>query len=793
MSLATHVFTYILGGLTFLPLCLVLLWYLGPEQRDTEAENEERKKFRAGEYEEADDSGVQALKLGWVTVTHEYWQSTEDISLSTQTVADSTDNKSAYLSLYKIANRVEEAETGGNAANGTGSASSLLLGASPGPSLDEKNVKGAIKRHRFYAVLKHGNLFLYKDASLKDVKHVIVLSGQMVTMWPRGLTDGQLFTKHSAICLMKKDWSRRRKLLDSFEYDTVSTQDIFVDENKHNISAPKGSVFLYCDYNIDKEDWYFALIRALKTDTRPGPLNPNIFAKPLHFATADMVDMIQTLYATEGQLHSKWFNALTGRLFLALQRTPAMSAFLENRIAKKLNKIKTPGFLEKFQIRKIDPGTSVPFFTHPCLKEVSPDGTLVVAVSVHYHGSMAIQIATKANIKLGSTFKPREVDLLLSVTLEKLEGQMLFKFKPPPSDRMWYTFETEPAMDLKIEPIISSRQFNYNIITSTIGKKFKEAIRDSLVLPHYDDLVFHNTLGEVYRGGIWDLEARGTDFDTEEVSPPESDAASVSTDVESEKAVPSAAKIRLASTLNDFSKKLKKSKSAQTAATDEQLSDVTNLDSSRNLAPITSTDTLGKKSMNTLKKIGNWYFKDDKKPESPAQSPDIFQRRRAPRKSNADQTVSAASVTNSHAAPAKSSIPSSSFIREGEAVEFPMSADPAAVHSEKEPSLEPHDDKKHPDHAVIRKPSSSFSDTSLLGLYLTQVTPANALAEDAPTPHKPRRKPPPEAMDLEDAGENEKREIESIADESVDDKSLIDESMDTESVEDEQSAGGVWE
>lgn len=754
MSFLPYLYTYVIGGLTFLPLCVVVFYFMHPVHHETPPIEE---KFRAGELEDNARSGVQALKAGWVTVTHEYWLSTEEISLSTQSINDSAESKSAYSSLYKLANKAEEGDSKGS--------STSLSGPTPAsPSSDDKKVKGAEKRHRFYAVLKHGNLFLYKDASLKDVKHVIVISSQVVTMWPRGTTDGQLFTKNSAICIMKKDWSRHRRLLDSFECDTISTQDILATENQHKIKAPKGSVFLYCDYNIDKEDWYFALIQASKADSKPSALNPNTYAKPLHFATDDMIDMIQTLYSTEGQLHSKWFNALTGRLFLALQRTPVMSRFLENRIAKKLNKIKTPGFLEKFQIKKIDPGTSVPFFTYPHLKEVNPDGTLVLSVCVHYHGKMAIQIATKANIKLGNTFKPREVDLLLSVTLEKLEGQMIIKFKPPPSDRIWYTFETEPTMDLKIEPIISSRQFNYNIITSTIGKKFKEAIRESLVLPHYDDLVFYDTFGEVYRGGIWNTEEREQDFDTEEVSQPvefsdsESNAA---TDLDFSKATP---KVRLTNTFNDFSKKLKKTKSTHTVglSEDQFMSDGSVLDNKGEEGE-GDADTIGKKSMNTLKKIGKWYFKDEKKPQTTntlTESPDIFVSRRAPRKSNADLTMSMSSSTSSKSLnlQTKNFISSSSFIRlsGGEYPRSTLSPSKSTLVDTDSASLSMQSETSAAGESSVSTNDELATTNLQADPGPAEISPVLALAEDAPngTHTKMHRKPPPESFESLERGGN---------------------------------------
>ena len=67
---------------------------------------------------------------------------------------------------------------------------------------------------------------------------------------------------------------------------------------------------------------------------------------------------------------------------------------------------------------------------------------------------------------------------------------MLFKLKPPPSGRFWYCYELDPIVNFKIEPLLSSRTLNFNFITNSIEKKFKEAIKESLVYPFWDDIVF---------------------------------------------------------------------------------------------------------------------------------------------------------------------------------------------------------------------------------------------------------------------------------------------------------------
>lgn len=679
MSLALFLIAYVVGGVTLIPLLIVVFIYLHPKQPETETDKliaDQDDGLKAGAIEEEKSTGIEAFRSGWIFVTQSYLESQDEINSSTVSIEN--DSKSAYSSLYKLQQKQQKQEedinggatglgvigafddysdttsiTGSTStlnstltsnttssvsnsngiaasltANGTSSSSSTSSG-SRSNGQNSANLRASQRKHRYFAVMKHGNLFLYKDEKLKEVKHVIVLSSYLVTMWPRNLTDAQLFTKRTAICLMKRDWSRARRLSDtfeSFERDRISVMDIL--NPGSSLSPPKGSFFIYNDLNVDKEDWYFELIKATKIAPKFNidALDPLVHAKTMHFETRNMINLIQTLYSSEGHLQTKWLNAMLGRLFLAFQKTEVLRQFLTQRIYKKLNKIKVPGFLDKFQIVKLHPGNSAPFFTHPHLKEISPDGSVIMSTFVSYSGHLSLQIATKLNINLG--FKPREVDVLLSITLELLEGTVLFKLKPPPSERIWYSFEVEPVLQLKIEPIISSRQLTYNIITNQIDKKFKEAIRESLVLPHWDDLVFYNTSDQFYRGGIWETPApfeerqpqnqegdttslhrtstsigESVDEEAIDTSPPESVRL-----VQTSSSQPTA-KMKLTATLSDFSKRIKKTKSTHTLSVSEEnyLNDGTVLES-----PDPTKSSATGSTMSTLKKIGQWYFKDNK-------------------------------------------------------------------------------------------------------------------------------------------------------------------------------------
>jgi len=94
--------------------------------------------------------------------------------------------------------------------------------------------------------------------------------------------------------------------------------------------------------------------------------------------------------------------------------------------------------------------------------------------------------------------------LVLSVTLKRLEGHVLIRIKPPPSNRLWIAFETMPKMELDIEPIVGSRQVIWGPVLRTIEGRIREVIAETLVLPHYDDTPFTDTLYQEFRGGIWE-------------------------------------------------------------------------------------------------------------------------------------------------------------------------------------------------------------------------------------------------------------------------------------------------
>lgn len=472
------IIAYLLGGVTFIPLVIITFIYLNKKVNNTNTEDENKcnddllitdidPELKAGKYEEK--TGVDVLFSGWISITNQYYYHFTEIK---------------ELGLQDDITILERSQLK--------------------------------RRQKFFVILREGNLFLYKDDSQKsNLLYAISLKDIFVTIWPRytidkePILDASLYTKKTCIGLFRKGAvtiGEDGKTL-KFAKNNIVTTDVANQQDSVTLKTSNANQFyLYFENNMDKEDWYFQLINASKNNASSENntvLNPCISAETAHLNTSDALYLIQTINSTKGQLTTKWLNALLGRLFLSLQGTDSLNQILLEKVYKKLTKINKPGFLDDFVIEKVDVGNSVPFLTNPRLSELSPEGSMKVAADLSYKGSLEIIISTKVNINLGSHFKPREVSLQLSIKVKELTGPLLVLFKPPPSNRLWYAFEKEPVMELDIEPIVSSSKLSYNVITNAIKGKFAEAIKESLVIPYYDDIVFYSTTDEIYRGGVW--------------------------------------------------------------------------------------------------------------------------------------------------------------------------------------------------------------------------------------------------------------------------------------------------
>ena len=485
-SYTTYLIAYILGGVTLLPLVLVLgllhayLTFPCHEThssartdsiRDSRDDAHSLKsstsavslaeKFKRGH--EAD------VAAGYFAVCREYvpgginGKPPERTTPAGAVVA--TESPSVYQSMYRS-----------------------IFDRKQGPSIDSGKGNGkATKRARnvFFVVLRHGHLMLYDDSEQLEVRHVISLGHHNVSIYGEGenIPEGELWIKRNAICLNRKPNVG----------DTASTPKPF---------------YLFSENCSDKEDFYFALLQ--NQEIKPGAQdNP---PRPRRFDTKHIIMLVQKLHSSEEQLQTRWINGLVGRLFLALYKTRDIENYIRRKITKKIARVKKPTFLSGIILQKIDLGESAPHVTNPRLKDLTVDGDCSAEADFKYSGNFRLEIAATARIDLGSRFKAREVHLVLAVVLRKMEGHVLIKFKPPPSNRVWISFETMPDMEMTIEPVVSSRQITYNFILRAIESRIREVIAETLVLPHWDDSPFTDTSDQRFRGGIW------AEDDTEDIA-----------------------------------------------------------------------------------------------------------------------------------------------------------------------------------------------------------------------------------------------------------------------------------
>ncbi|KAM8961644.1 testis-expressed protein 2-like [Pelodytes ibericus] len=80
--------------------------------------------------------------------------------------------------------------------------------------------------------------------------------------------------------------------------------------------------------------------------------------------------------------------------------------------------------------------------------------------------------------------------LLLTVEIQELEGSLAVNIPPPPTDRIWYSFQTPPRVEMKVRPKLGEREVTFIHVTEWIEKKLQDEFQKILVMPNMDDLYF---------------------------------------------------------------------------------------------------------------------------------------------------------------------------------------------------------------------------------------------------------------------------------------------------------------
>ncbi|KAJ8728044.1 hypothetical protein PYW08_016429 [Mythimna loreyi] len=80
-------------------------------------------------------------------------------------------------------------------------------------------------------------------------------------------------------------------------------------------------------------------------------------------------------------------------------------------------------------------------------------------------------------------------DIKLHLEVQALEGRLTFNLPPPPHDRVWLGFRTNPQLVLKARPAVGARTLRFAHITNWIEQKLSKEFEKILVLPNMEDFI----------------------------------------------------------------------------------------------------------------------------------------------------------------------------------------------------------------------------------------------------------------------------------------------------------------
>ncbi|KAK3827624.1 MAG: putative integral membrane protein conserved region-domain-containing protein, partial [Benniella sp.] len=286
-------------------------------------------------------------------------------------------------------------------------------------------------------------------------------------------------------------WSKRNPIWLQYQPNNQTRRST---ESDSSVSSSK-DYYLSMVNCVDKEDLYFTLLRCSRIKlNNPRPFDSTMFDK------SAMNTLIRTIHSDEHQFQAAWLNALLGRMFLGIYKTPQVKDSVFQKLVEKLSRVKLPNILNDIRMKSVQLGDGVPMFTRPKLLSLKPNGDLTMDMNLLYQGGFRVEVEAEAVVTVTKGIRRIKVPLVLVVTLVRLEGRLQAWIKPPPCNRIWYGFYHKPHVEMKIEPVVSDKHIKSNLIIKAIENKMLEAIAETMVLPNMDDIPFSDTDGV---GGIF--------------------------------------------------------------------------------------------------------------------------------------------------------------------------------------------------------------------------------------------------------------------------------------------------
>ncbi|KAI8354862.1 putative integral membrane protein conserved region-domain-containing protein, partial [Mortierella sp. GBAus27b] len=321
-------------------------------------------------------------------------------------------------------------------------------------------------------------MFIYENEHTQECLGIITLPHYKVSV-PGEQKDSHIYSKRNPIWLQYQPPTNHSRRSTESDASQSSSKDYYLS-------------MVNC---VDKEDLYFTLLRCSRIKlNQPRPLDSTMFDK------SAMNTLIRTIHSDEHHYQAAWLNAIMGRVFLGVYKTPQVKDSVFQKLVDKLSRVKLPNILNDLRMKSVHLGDGVPFITRPKLLSLKPNGDLIMDCNLLYQGGFRAEIEAEAVVTVTKKIQPIKVSLVLVVTLVRMEGRIQAWVKPPPCNRIWYGFYQKPQIEMKIEPVVSDKHIKSNLVIKAIENKIIEAIAETMVLPNMDDIPFSETDGI---GGIF--------------------------------------------------------------------------------------------------------------------------------------------------------------------------------------------------------------------------------------------------------------------------------------------------
>ncbi|KAF9918198.1 hypothetical protein FBU30_000319 [Linnemannia zychae] len=354
-----------------------------------------------------------------------------------------------------------------------------------------------------YAVIKGATMFIYENELVQECLGVITLPNYQVAV-PGNQQDSHIFAKRNPIWLKYQLAGGAPSVTSTSSHHTRRSTA----GSDNSLSSSK-DYYLSMVSCIDKEDLYFTLLRCTKLKPNRSFIREIPKRDSTLFDKSAMNNLIRSIHSNEHQFQSAWLNALIGRIFLGVYKTPQIKDMVFQKLVDKLTRVRMPNFLNDIRMKSVHLGDGMPLFTRPKLLSLKPNGDLVMDLSLLYQSGFRAEVEAEAVVTVTKKIQPIKVSLILAITLIRLEGRVQVWVKPPPSNRIWFGFYHRPQIEMKIETVVSDKHIKSNLIIKAIENKLIEAIAETMVLPNMDDIPFSDSDGiggifgeEIQPGGV---------------------------------------------------------------------------------------------------------------------------------------------------------------------------------------------------------------------------------------------------------------------------------------------------